>query len=202
MTPVALAFEVDVAAPPEAVWAVLVAAEGWPRWNPGIAFATFRGSAVAPGAPLLFQIDGLKIRAALLTVTPPVELAGRFHTLGAHGTFQWTLETVPAADDPGPEAPSPENPGPADPLPPKTRVRLEEAWRGVAPFLLRGTLRRTLEVSRLHWLERLKDRVEAGIKAGAEGGRNEAGAGLTPPAETAQDQVPPPHHPSGVPRGV
>jgi hypothetical protein len=137
VSPVWVALEVDVATAPEVVWSELTAVERWPLWNPGVSFATLRGEALESGAPLLWQIDGIRMRSRITEVELPHVFAGTFQTLGAHGTFRWTLSEGNA-----------------------TRVRLEEGWHGVAPFLLRGTLRRTIEVSRAYWLERLKARAE------------------------------------------
>lgn len=139
MTPVSLAFEVEIEAPPEGVWPVLVEVERWPLWNRGISFATLRGAPMEPGTKLLFQVDGMRIRSTITHVSAVREWGAVFHTLGARGALQWTLVA---------EGPS------------RTRIRLEEQWEGIVPCILRGTLRRTLEVSRLHWLERLKARVE------------------------------------------
>jgi hypothetical protein len=51
--------------------------------------------------------------------------------MGAKGGMRWTLDPLPTGG---------------------TRIRVEESWGGVMVWLLRWTLRRTLEGSRSEWL--------------------------------------------------
>jgi hypothetical protein len=138
-----LRFEVEVDAPPERVWAVLSRVGGWPRWHPGVGFAVLRGE-LARGTRLDWRGDGMRVRSVLEEVVEGRRLAWSFRTLGAQGFHQWTLES--AGED-------------------RTRVRSEEVWNGLAVRFLRGTLQRTLTVSRTAWLERLRDRAEGGESA-------------------------------------
>ena len=144
--PVLIRFEVDVAATPERVWELLVDVERWPLWHRGVDFAVLKPSEVRPGSRLQWRADGMRISSILHRVEPEQRLGWTIRTLGARGYQLWTIESQP-----------PEGASNA----PRTLVRTEESWWGFFPFLLRGTLRRTLGASRRAWLRGLKERAEA-----------------------------------------
>ncbi|TVP46340.1 MAG: hypothetical protein EA350_07450 [Gemmatimonadales bacterium] len=143
--PVAVALEVDVAAPPERVWNLLCRVERWAAWHPGIDVAILRGDAPAPGVKLDWRADGMRIRSVVLEArepgggTSPGRLEWTLRMMGATGAQRWSLLPLP---DGG------------------TSVRIEEWWTGITPRLLRRTLQRTLDVARAAWLERLRHRAE------------------------------------------
>lgn len=135
--PVSLALEARIAADPEAVWAVLADVRGWPRWHRGVGLAVLRGD-LEPGTRLDWRSDGMRIRSVLAEVDPERRLGLTTRMIGGRGYLRWSLE--PLADG-------------------GTRVRTEEMWEGLAVSLLRRTLRRTLKISRTHWLEALQEQV-------------------------------------------
>jgi uncharacterized protein YndB with AHSA1/START domain len=138
---VRVALEVDVPAPPDRVWEILVRVERWPLWHPGVGMAILRADGPAPGARLDWQADGMRIRSTVYEVEEATRLAWSLRSLGAHGAQRWTLESIPAENG----------------TPPGTRVRLEEWWAGPTARILGRTLQRTLDVARAAWLERLRD---------------------------------------------
>lgn len=162
--PVGLAMEVDVAAPPGAVWVLLCRVERWATWHPGIDVAVLRGDAPAPGVRLDWRADGMRIRSVVLEAREPVAAgpADPTNSIGASpppgpggssvGRLEWTLRMMGAT---GAQrwtlTPRPDG---------GTSVRLEEWWTGITPRLLRRTLQRTLDVARAGWLERLRHRAE------------------------------------------
>jgi hypothetical protein len=85
-----------------------------------------------------WRVDGFRIRSRIAQVEPEQLLELRSQMLGATGGQRWTLEPLEEGG---------------------SRLRLEEWWEGVLPFLLRWTLRRTLRVARIAWLERLDLRL-------------------------------------------
>ncbi len=139
-SPVRVALEVDVDAPPEAVWRVLVDVRRWPLWHRGIHVAILRGAEVAPGVRLDWHADGMRIRSTVLEVEPERRASWTLSSFGSRGGQRWTLEPGPGGG---------------------TRVRLEEWWTGLLPRILRGTLQRTLDVARAAWLDGLADRAPA-----------------------------------------
>jgi uncharacterized protein YndB with AHSA1/START domain len=135
--PVSLELEARIAGAPDAVWAVLADVQRWPRWHRGVGLAILRGE-LAPGTRLDWRADGMRIRSIVTEVEPARRLGLTTRMIGGRGYLRWTLE--PLADG-------------------GTRVRTEEVWEGLAVSLLRRTLRRTLRISRTHWLEALKEQL-------------------------------------------
>lgn len=128
--PILLREECEVEGPPEVAWRVLLDVGAWPRWHRGIDFAVLRGGAV-PGASLTWRADGMRIASLLVEVDEPNYVGWTIRTFGARGYQRWTLAAAPGG---------------------RTRVRLEESWEGLAVRILRGTLRRTLRLSREEWM--------------------------------------------------
>ena len=137
--PVLVRFEAEVAASPEAVWELLTAVERWPLWHRGVDFAVLKAEEARPGVRLQWRADGMRISSILHEVEPGARLSWTLRTLGARGYQRWTIEPMTGG---------------------RTRVRTEESWWGFFPFVLRGTLRKTLRASRAAWLRGLKDRLE------------------------------------------
>jgi hypothetical protein len=128
--PVVLRKESFVPASPELVWRRLVEVSRWPTWHRGIRFAALRGD-LAPGSALHWNADGMRIASLLVEVDEGRRLGWTLRTFGARGYQRWTL-------DRGLEG--------------GTLVRLEESWEGILVRLLRGTLRKTLDLSRDEWM--------------------------------------------------
>jgi len=90
--------EIDIAAPPEAVWDVLSRLDAWSEWNPVIAGVTLRGPlregtrgtlTIALPAPLGRQT----LTVQLVTVRPSQELAWRGGVAGViQGVHGFRLE--------------------------------------------------------------------------------------------------------------
>lgn len=135
--PVVVVREVHVTAPAADVWRVHTDVARWPLWHPGVAFSSVSGE-VAPGTILHLRLDGMAVYSRIEEVVSEERIAWRFRMFGAQGLQRWSLE---------------ERGG-------HTTVRLEEALGGWAPFLLRRTVRRSVERSRDAWLEALRRRAE------------------------------------------
>jgi uncharacterized protein YndB with AHSA1/START domain len=138
--PVDVRLEIEVRATPATIWRILVAFREWPRWHRGVSFAYLEGELVT-GSSLLWRADGMRIRSDIRELEPERRLGMTLRSTGARGYHRWTLLA----------------PGPASEV---TLVRSEEVWDGLAPRVLRRTLRRTLRVSRGAWLEALRERAE------------------------------------------
>lgn len=110
----------------------------WPGWHRGIRVAALRGDLV-PGTRLDWRAEGMRIRSILKEVDPPRRLGFTTRMFGGHGYLRWCIE--------------PREGG--------SLVRIEEVWEGLFVSLLRRTLRRTLTLSRTHWLDALRERVQA-----------------------------------------
>jgi uncharacterized protein YndB with AHSA1/START domain len=138
--PIVVRVECEVATTPDKVWELVSVVPRWPRWFRRVRSATLRGP-LTPGTALLWQVDGLRISSILLEVEVGRTLAWTLRMMGGKGGMRWTLEPLPSGG---------------------TLVRLEESWAGALVWLLRGTLRRTLESSRREWLGALKSAAQSG----------------------------------------
>jgi uncharacterized protein YndB with AHSA1/START domain len=132
--PLVLRVEREIRASPSAVWDVLVAVDRWAGWHRGIRFAVLRGHP-SRGTSLHWSADGLKLSSVLAEVEHGRRIGWTIRTLGGRGYQRWTLEETPSGG---------------------TRLQLDESWEGIAVRMLRGTLRRTLELSRAEWMRGLE----------------------------------------------
>jgi len=151
--PVEVRLEVEVEAAPEAIWALLSHPERWRLWHRGVREAGLEGG-LQPGSRLLWRADGMRILSEIREVEPERRLGFTLRTLGGRGYLRWSLEPL---------------------APGQTLVRSEEVWDGISVRLLRRTLRRTLERSRVHGLEGLKAQAEGGA-TNPEDGRRSSGS--------------------------
>lgn len=94
--------EVDIGAPPEAVWTVLTDLEGYGEWNPHITRAS---GALKEGATLEIDVDRIGTRPRTMTVTvSALEAPRRLEWVGSVGfgvVFEGrhTFELSPADGD-------------------------------------------------------------------------------------------------------
>jgi uncharacterized protein YndB with AHSA1/START domain len=129
--------EVEVAAPPELVWAVLTDIDGWPSWNPEVKSASLEGP-VAKGMRFRWKSGPGTITSTLQTVEPPHLIAWTGKTLGINAAHVYRLE--PRGDS--------------------TIVRSEESWDGLLVRLLRRPMTKTLQKAIESGLEHLKTEAE------------------------------------------
>jgi len=138
--PVDVRLEIEVRASPATIWRILTTFRDWPRWHRGVSFAHMEGE-LREGSSLLWRADGMRIRSDIRELGPERSLGMTLRSVGARGYHRWTLAAGSSPD--------------------LTLVRSEEVWNGLAPRVLRRTLRRTLRISRSAWLEALKERAES-----------------------------------------
>jgi uncharacterized protein YndB with AHSA1/START domain len=62
--------EIDIAAPPQAVWDVLTRFDNWPNWNPDVKSMAFEGP-LAPGSTFRWKAGPGTILSTLDRVEPP-----------------------------------------------------------------------------------------------------------------------------------
>ncbi len=129
--------DVVVAAPIDAVWAILADVERWPRWNAEIKSAAIAGPPAA-GAQFRWKAGPGTIRSTITRVERPQLLAWTGRTLGISAIHVWRLEAQ--ADG--------------------THVRTEESMEGLTVRLLRGSIQKNLEKSLETWLQSLRTEAE------------------------------------------
>jgi hypothetical protein len=129
--------EVDIAAPPQAVWDVLTRFENWPNWNPDVKSMSFEGP-LAPGSTFRWKAGPGTILSTLDRVEPPRYISWHGKTLTIDAYHEWWLE--------------PRDGG--------THVRTEETFSGVLAKILRGQLQKALDKSFQAGVECLKRESE------------------------------------------
>lgn len=132
--------EIEVAADPETVWAVLADIQGWPTWNSDIAEASLRGP-VRPGTTFSWKSGPGTITSTFQVVEEPTELTWTGRTMGIPAVHVYRLR------------PSERHPG-------HTIVTTEESWGGLLARLLRKRFATTLKTAIDTGLARLKAEAE------------------------------------------
>jgi uncharacterized protein YndB with AHSA1/START domain len=135
--PVVGAREIVIAAPPETVWDVLAAIEGWPSWNPDVKWASVDGE-IAEGTQFRWKTGPGTVTSTLQRVEPPRLIAWTGRTFGIDAVHVWRLE----------------------PRDGTTLVRTEESFDGVVARLFRRPLRKTLTGALESALRHLKVEAE------------------------------------------
>ena len=129
--------EIDIAAPPQAVWDVLTRFDNWPNWNSDVKSMAFEGP-LAPGSTFRWKAGPGTILSTLDRVEPPRYISWHGKTLTIDAYHEWWLE--------------PRDGG--------THVRTEETFSGLLAKILRGPLQKTLDKSFQAGVECLKRESE------------------------------------------
>jgi uncharacterized protein YndB with AHSA1/START domain len=129
--------EIDIAAPPELVWAVLTDIDNWPSWNPEVKGASLAGP-LAPGAQFRWKAGPGTITSTLESVEPPKVIAWTGKTFGIKAVHLYRL----------------------DPRGDTTIVKSDESWDGLVVRLFRGPMTKTLQKSTESGLRHLKTEAE------------------------------------------
>jgi uncharacterized protein YndB with AHSA1/START domain len=129
--------ELEIAAPPDAVWEVLTAFERWPSWLRDVKSMSIEGP-VAAGTVFRWKAGPGTITSRLERVEPPQLIAWMGRTFGIEAIHFWHFEARDGA----------------------TFVRTEESYEGLVARLLRGWLQKTLDRALDDGLQDLKAEVE------------------------------------------
>jgi uncharacterized protein YndB with AHSA1/START domain len=135
--PVVGSSEIVIDAPPEAVWDVLAALEGWPAWNPDVKWVSVDVE-IAEGTRFRWKTGPGTVTSTLQRVEHPRLISWTGRTFGIDAVHVWRLEPRDGA-----------------PL-----VRTEESFGGVLARLFRRPLRKTLTRALESGLSHLKAEAE------------------------------------------
>jgi uncharacterized protein YndB with AHSA1/START domain len=135
--PVVGSCEIEVAADPEAAWAVLTQIERWPSWNPAIKSVSFEGG-LEEGSEFRWKAGPGTIRSTIRDLDPPWRIAWTGTSLGLKAIHVHTFER----HDGG------------------TLVRTEESYHGLVARLFRGRLQKMLDGALQGELRHLKTEAE------------------------------------------
>jgi hypothetical protein len=128
--------EIDVAAPPERVWAWLVRASAWPSYYSNasnIRFTNGAGPDLALGTTFTWTTFGVSVRTQVVEFQPYERLAWKAFPIGGVGYHSWVITRAPSG----------------------CHVVTEETQRGIVPSLGRWFLRGGLHKWHQQWLEGL-----------------------------------------------
>ncbi len=128
---------IDIDAPREVVWDVLVGFAEWPAWNPGVASVEYAGP-LEPGALFRWKSGPGTIRSRVEEVDAPRAIAWTGKTFGIKAEHAWQLDEAGG----------------------RTVVSTQEGWRGLVVRFLRHSIRPTLQRSIDEGLESLKAEAE------------------------------------------
>jgi hypothetical protein len=134
--------EIQIAAPPDTVWAVMTDLSAWPSWNPDVKSMAFEGP-LEPGSMFRWKAGSASLVSTLKSVDAPREIAWTGVTMGIHAVHVFHFES----SDGG------------------TRAHSAESFRGLIPSVLKGYSRKVLQRGIDGILRSLK--VEAERKASA-----------------------------------
>lgn len=129
--------EIRIEAPCEAVWALIVDVEHWPRWNRPVSRVHLEGP-FAPGAVFRWKSGGSSLVSTIQEVVPPTRVVWTGVSLGIAGVHVWELR----ADGTG------------------TVVRTSESFNGWLVWLFRGFFTRLLDKALDDVLRMLKSAAE------------------------------------------
>jgi uncharacterized protein YndB with AHSA1/START domain len=135
--PVVGSSEIEVAADPEAAWAVLTQIERWPSWNPAIKSVSFQGG-LEEGSEFRWKAGPGTIRSTIRDLDPPWRIAWTGTSLGLKAIHVHTFERHEGG----------------------TLVRTEESYHGLAARLFRGRLQKMLDGALQDELRHLKAEAE------------------------------------------
>jgi uncharacterized protein YndB with AHSA1/START domain len=135
--PVVGACEVEVAAAPETAWAILIAIDEWPSWNPAVASASADG-ALAEGSQFRWKAGPGTITSTIRDFDAPWRIAWTGSSFGIKAIHVYTLERRGDA----------------------TLVRTEESYDGLVARVFRQRLQKTLDGALRDGLGHLKAEAE------------------------------------------
>jgi uncharacterized protein YndB with AHSA1/START domain len=138
--------EIEIAAPPEAVWAELVQPEAWPAWYDGASDVELeeRGPHLREGASFRWNTMGFRFESRVHEFEPPYRLAWETRREALQGYHTWLLVRTPTG----------------------TRVLTEESQFGLLAWLQKWFQPNKLRELHDRWLEALRERTEASRLAG------------------------------------
>jgi uncharacterized protein YndB with AHSA1/START domain len=129
--------ELQIAADPQTVFAVISAIDQWPSWNPDIKSVTLQGP-IQPGTGFRWKSGPSSLTSTLQVVDPPHQIAWTGRTMGIKAVHVFRFQERDGG----------------------TLARSEESWEGLLASLLKGYSRRSLDKAIRSVLSHLKVEAE------------------------------------------
>jgi len=134
--PVKAHVQIEIAAPPSAVWALLIDAPAWPGWQKNIDTVTSAGP-LANGSRFSWQTGGTTIHSQVQLFEPQQRLAWTGTAMTAKAVHVWQLKALPGN---------------------RTLVTVDESMDG--PWMAKMYPSEKLAASDEEWLQALKHAAE------------------------------------------
>ena len=136
--PVTAHVQIDVHAPVERVWAVLVDLPSWPKWQRGV--ESVSGSPLSPNSSFEWTTGGTRIHSNVLMFEPSHRLSWTGKAYTAKAVHVWTLTAI---------------------APDQTRVAVDESMEGLLMTKLFSS--QQLREADTEWVNALKRQAEAAL---------------------------------------
>ncbi len=122
--PVFATHEIEINAPPDAVWKVLTDFGGWPSWNPNVQ-KVYAIESISKGTVFKWVSGGSKIKSTIQEIDPPKMIIWTERVMGIRSIHVWSLTSRKS----------------------RTLVRAEGSYAGPVTWLFRRSLQKMLEVA-------------------------------------------------------
>lgn len=129
--------ELQIAVPPDTVWAVIADLSGWPMWNPDVKSMAFEGP-LEPGSVFRWKSGSASLVSTLRSVDAPREIGWTGVAMGIHAVHVFRFEPSEGG----------------------TRARSAESFRGFIPSVLKKYSRKVLRRGIDGFLQALKTEAE------------------------------------------
>jgi len=135
--PVSATARIQIAAPAEVVWRLLVEVRQWPSWHPDVAWV-HADSPLDAGAMFTWRSKGFTVRSCVQSFREHQALSWTGEAFGTRAFHSWTL--IPHADG--------------------VLLETAELFDGWLPRLMKRFLEPSLEDTLSGWLDRIKTQAE------------------------------------------
>lgn len=133
--------EIEIAAPPQVVWDILIRANAWPDWYVGARNVATKSPSglLADKSSFAWETMGLRLETEVREFVPPFRLSWESRKSSLQGYHAWLIEPTPTG----------------------CRVVTDESFNGLLAFLQKVFIPRKLEGLHEVWLVELKKKAEA-----------------------------------------
>lgn len=131
------AARITIDAPADRVWQLLTQIDNWPRWNSAVDSAALSGP-LAPGSVFVWKSRGFQVTSTLQDVEPRHRLTWTGVAFGTRAFHSWDIREADG----------------------HVVVSTFETLDGWLPWLLTGTMQKTLDETLPAWLQALKVAAE------------------------------------------
>lgn len=134
--------QITIKAPIGKIWKLITDVKVWPKWNPAVDSVDMTGD-ISPGNSFVWKSKGFTVTSTFAQIEPLKRLTWTGTAIGTKAFHEWDFEVTDAG----------------------VVVRTHETFDGWLPWLLTGTMQKTLDETLPKWLETLKATAERAEKS-------------------------------------